>query len=693
MRLALLLACSQSPVEETPELIVRSPRSTAPATDTRADRVVVTAEELAATGERSLPTQLAKAAGIWLQQTNLGGGSPLLQGLSGNQVLLVVDGVRLNDSATRTGVNQMLNGIDPATVERVEVIRGPRTVLYGSDALGGVVLIWTKTRKPHAGDPTRAGLHGAIEGTGYTAYEGGTGSVELSDAYTRNAWLFVGSAHDWGDLQSAEGEVPNTGYHGNALFGSWETLVGEKRSLRLTSAITKDYDVPRTDRLNEGFGQTQPSNSEFDFAIQDRQRFVLAYDDRSENLFVDALEARVSYRYYNEERHIRGFGSSTRRIEQDTTNTLGLGVDLKQAVGDTQLLTFGFDVDYDDIDSTRVDVDLGTGNTTPNDGAFAPGSHFLSSGVFVQDEISSFAPWDVTVGARWNYFTFGFDDLATGEEEDGDFDSGSGSLSIGRPVGGGTRIVGTVASGFRAPGLAELARDATFFGGEELHNADLEPESSLYGELAVEVTQPTWNASMAVYHNTISDVVGSRLVDPGGPGTGDEVYLRENIGTLEIFGTYAVAGTKLGGPESPWSGDTWIEYTYGQQDSDFVDPNTGERPFDDQPGQRIPPLHGWVGLRYDVGPGWLGWIELGTAWALEQDRLSPQDEGDPRIDPDGTDGWVTVDVDVGGPIGATPTGSRWLVGVHNVFDEDYRVHGSGIDGPGIGLVVGARWSR
>src|SRR4030095_6663756 len=96
------------------------------------------------------PTQLAKAAGVWLQQTNLGGGSPLLQGLSGHQVLLGVDGVRWNDSATRTGVNQMLNGIDAATVERVEVIRGPRTVLYGSDALGGVVLIWTKTRKPHA---------------------------------------------------------------------------------------------------------------------------------------------------------------------------------------------------------------------------------------------------------------------------------------------------------------------------------------------------------------------------------------------------------------------------------------------------------------------------------------------------------------------------------------------------------------
>lgn len=693
MHLAFLLALFPSPAQEVGETVVRSPRAEAPATDTRADRVVVTAEDLAATGERSLPTQLAKAAGVWLQETNLGGGSPLIQGLSGNQILLVIDGVRMNDSATRTGVNQMLNGIDPATVDRVEVIRGPRTVIYGSDALGGVVLVWTKTRKPIGDGPGDSAFHSAVEVRGYTATEGQTGSVELSDAYARHAWLFVGGAHDWGDLHSADGEILNTAYSGNSLFGSWETLLGERRSLRLTSMITKDYDVPRTDRLNTGYGQTQPSNSEFEYSIQDRQRVMLAYDDRSDDLFVDALEARLSFRYYKEERQIRGFGSSTRRIEQDVTNTVGAGVDLKQAIGDTQLLTFGFDVDYDDVDSSRLDVDTGTGNGTPNDGAFAPGSHFLSSGVFVQDEIASFAPFDVTVGARWNYFTFGFEDIASGEDEDGDFDSASGSLSIGRPVGGGTRIVGTVASGFRAPGLAELARDATFFGGDELHNADLDPETSLYGELAVEVTKLTWTASLAVFHNNISDVVGGSLVDAGGPATGDEIYLRENTGTLELWGTYVVGRTKLGGAESNWSGDAGVEYTYGQQYSDFVDPNTGEKPFNDVPGQRIPPLHGWVGLRYDVGPGWFGWIDLGSAWALDQDRLSPQDEGDPRIDPEGTDGWMTVDLDVGGPIGETPTGSNWFFGVHNILDEDYRIHGSGMDAPGIGLVVGARWSR
>jgi outer membrane receptor protein involved in Fe transport len=693
MRLALLVALVQAPVEEIAETVVRSPRSRAPATDTRADRVVVTAEELAATGERSLPRQLAKAAGVWLQETNLGGGAPLLQGLSGNQILLVIDGVRMNDATTRNGVNQMLNGVDPATVERVEVIRGPRSVLYGSDALGGVVLIWTKTRKPHGGDASRAGIGAAVQGQADTATEGWTGAAELSAAGRDFAGLLVGGYHDWGKLHSGAGEVENTGYEGDSLFGSFESSLGEKRGLRLTSTITRDYDVPRTDRLNAGFGQTQPSNSEYEFSLQDRQRVVLAYADRSDDLFVDALEARLSLRYYDEQRTIRGFGSSTRRLERDTTQTVGLGVDLKQALGEHQLLTFGFDADYDDVDSSRLDVDLGTGTGTPNDGAFAPGSRFFSSGLFVQDEIASFQPFDVTVGARWSFFEFGFDEVATGEEVEGDFDALCGNLSLGAPLSKDVRLVGTVARGFRAPNLAELARDATFFGGDELHNADLDPESSLYGELAFEVAKATWFGSVAVFQNSISDVVGSRLIDPGGPGTGDETYLRENIGTLEVFGVLARGRTQLGGADSPWSAQAAVEYAHGQQYSDFVDPNTGEKPFDDVPGQRIPPLHGWVGLRYEVGPGWLGWVELGTAWALEQDRLSPQDLADPRIDPDGTDGWATLDLDVGGPVGGPSTESRWYLGVHNLLDEQYRVHGSGIDGPGVGLVVGARWSR
>ncbi|MCK6445535.1 MAG: TonB-dependent receptor [Planctomycetes bacterium] len=679
-----------SPFQAPPpqEVIVESVRAHRVETETDADVIVVTAEELAATGERSLPRQLGHAAGVWIQETNLGGGSPILQGLSGAQVLLVVDGVRMNDSTTRNGVNQMLNGIEPAAVEKIEVVRGPRSVLYGSDALGGAVLVWTKRRKPAGAEGDRK-LHGGVESTFQSTTDGFSGAATVSGAFEDHGWLAVGGYHNWNELESASGAVEHTAYHGESYFGAWESALGGGRTLRATSSITRDFDVPRTDRLNAGFGQSQPANAEFEYAIQNRQRFVLAYEDRAGGALADVVQARASFRYYDEERAIRALGSTNLRREHDTTNTLGLGLDFQKSLGE-HVLTYGFDVDYDDVDSGRVDEDIVSGATTPKTGAFAPGSNFTSTGVFVQDEIASFDPFHVTVGARYSYFSFGFEDVNTGADEDGEFDALSGSVAVGRDIADGVRLVGTLAQGFRAPNLSELARDASFFGGTELANPDLEPEKSLYAELALETRRPGWSAALAVFHDSISDAVGSRLVNAGGPGLGDETYQRENVNTVEIWGAALTGSTRLGGTDSPWSARFLAEYTHGQQYDDFVDPSTGDEPFNDQPAQRIPPFHGSLGLRRDVAHGLIDWAEFTTRFAFSQNRLSPQDLADPRIDPDGTAGWVTFDVEVGG---ALATDATWRLGVLNVLDEEYRVHGSGLDAPGIGLVVGVRYSR
>ena len=76
--------------------------------------------------------------------------SIFIRGGNSSHTLVLVDGVRVNDSTTRTGPNQTLNQIDPFIVDRVEIIRGARALMYGSDAIGGVVLVWTKRRVPRS---------------------------------------------------------------------------------------------------------------------------------------------------------------------------------------------------------------------------------------------------------------------------------------------------------------------------------------------------------------------------------------------------------------------------------------------------------------------------------------------------------------------------------------------------------------
>ena len=104
----------------------------------------VTREEVLKRNYRTTPEALTYEPGVMVQKTAHGQGSPFIRGLTGKQVLILVDGVRLNNSTFRFGPNQYLATVDPATIERIEVVRGPGSVLYGSDALGGVINIITR---------------------------------------------------------------------------------------------------------------------------------------------------------------------------------------------------------------------------------------------------------------------------------------------------------------------------------------------------------------------------------------------------------------------------------------------------------------------------------------------------------------------------------------------------------------------
>lgn len=703
----LLLPLPLPAPQDVAETFVTAPRSAATATASAIAVQTITSEELAKTGERSLPRAIGKASGLFVQETNLGGGAPIIQGLLGNQILIVIDGVRLNDATTRGGPNQSLNSIDPAIVERVEVIRAPTSVLYGSDAVGGAILVWTKNRP--AGDRVEPSADALRWMAGFSAdYQSTTDgtrySFDVSGATERDGFLGVGSVWDWEDLESADGTVDNTGFHGQGYFGSWEHLFGSHSRLRLTASRTRDFDVPRTDRLNTGFGQTQPADAEHEFQVQDRQRYQLTYDD-TESGFSDAMQVRVSFRKYIEERQIRATGSTSRRLETDDVETVGVGIDWRKKVGGAQLFTWGLDVDFDDVDATRDNVNINTGVSTPAAGSFAPKSEYLATGVFIQDEIFAFEPFAVTAGLRYSYFEFGFENNvafpapiggpAVGEDVDGDFDALTGSLGIARDIASGVRVTGTIGQAYRAPNLADLARNATFAAGNELPNSNLDPEESLAEELALDVTRTRWNASVSVFHNDVTNQVGRRLVSdptPANPGSGDEIYQRINSGDAEYYGAAARYERVLGGTDSPYGLGVYVAYLEGTF-KDVLDPLTGLK-SSEEPATRVPPLNGYVSLTYEPVQPWyyVNWADLSLWWATEQGELSPFDKTDPRIDPNGTDGWGRLDFECGGPIGDVGSGATWTLGVLNILDESYRIHGTGFDAPGRGLIAGLRVS-
>ena len=690
--LLVLLGPLQGPLPD--ETVVTAPRSTETATTSSANRIVISGEELRETGARSLPQAISRAGGVWVQETNLGGGAPFIRGLVGNQVLILVDGVRINDSTTRSGPNQSLNTIDPAIVDRVEVLRGPSSVLYGSDAIGGVVSIWTKRRAPAVPDSgAPAGLDGGVDLTYRSVVDGGRASGLLSYAGERDGWIWIGSAFDFDDLETGDGTAEFTGYDGFGGFGAWTHSFDEHRSLDVSARFHRDNDVPRTDRLVVGFGQTQPSREEFTFERQQREGYLVSWTDREPGAIADEVQVRLSYRRYVEERREQGFGATTATDERDEVHTIGLGVDLRKPLGEDHLLTYGFDVDTDDVDSSKEVDDLVSGTSTAADGDFAPDARFTSLGVFVQDEIFAFDPFDVTAGVRFSYHDFAFDAFdgdPKGEDQDGDFSALTASLQVARDVAEGVRVTGSVAQGFRAPNLDELARNGSFFGGEELANPDLDPERSLSTELAVDVVQSAWSSSLAVFFTHIEDLIGRRLVEGGTPG--DQVFVRDNAGRARIWGAEAAASTRIGPEGSPYRLEGSVAWARGRQYDDTEDPDTGEAPFDGVEFRRIPPLHGRVGFWWEPEEDWnsVEWASLEFVWADDQDQLHPDDVNDSRIDPDGTPGWGVFNVDVGGRFGEESR-SSWHVGLINLLDKHYRIHGSGFDGAGRGVVLGLSW--
>ncbi len=673
---------------------VSAPRSSQPASATPASVSVITRAQLERTGERSLPRALAKAAGpsVWMQETNLGGGSPILRGLIGQQVLIVVDGVRVNDATTRLGPNQSLNTIDVSVVERVEVVRGPAAVLYGSDAVGGAILIWTRRQAPRA----EGGVDGGLSAEYQSAVEGGRLSGWSSYASESMGLLAIGTAEDFNDLETADGEQDFTGYHANAFFGAYEQRLDGHRNLRLSARIHRDFDVPRTDRLITGFGQVQPSNSVFDFNLQDSQTYLAQWTDSEPRSFADEAELRLFARRYIEDRTLRATGSAVVRDERDEILGYGLGLDLVKQLGEDHRLTYGLDFERDDVTkSERFDTNTNTNVTTPGAPTFAPHSHYASAGLFARDEITSFAPFDLTVGVRYSYFDFSFDPFTSGlPDETGDFDALSASVQLARDLGPHWRATGTLAQGFRAPKLDDLAKNASIFGGNELANPDLEPETSLSSELALDYHDELWQGGAALHYQEISDFIGRVLIDAGDPlVTGDETYQRENTGEVALWGIEAYLKRQLEGAWSDYAAQLQLAFTRGRHYDYQLDPGSGSA-VEDVDARRVPPLFGRLSWLYEPREprAWLNWGELALVAASEQDELHPEDLLDPRIDPNGTDAWATLDLDFGGPLGAADASSHWKLGLHNLFDADYRVHGTGFDAPGASFVLGLSWS-
>jgi outer membrane cobalamin receptor len=202
----------------------------------------IAAKQITQNGARTTPEALIGTSGIFLQKTNHGGGSAFIRGLTGNQTLMVIDGIRLNNSTFRYGPNQYLNTIDIFTLNKIDVLKGIGAIEYGSDAMGGVIQMETKQNsQEHTGK-----LYASNASKFVSTQMESTNRTEIQ--FAQNKWNFIGgiSFKNYGDIWGGEsiGKQTPTGYTEKNYDLKVKININDRQELTISSQNTTQNNIP-----------------------------------------------------------------------------------------------------------------------------------------------------------------------------------------------------------------------------------------------------------------------------------------------------------------------------------------------------------------------------------------------------------------------------------------------------------------
>ena len=304
--------------EQIDEVLVTATRRAVNATEISAAVSLIDSQHLRA--QKLLTDALANNTGVFLQQTTPGQGAVIIRGQKGSSILHLVDGMRLNNAIFRSAPTQYLALVPITAIERIEVLRGTPASLYGSDAVGGVVQL--VTRLPTF-DQRETRVRGDIYAGFDTAELGKTvrGTVDFgnSDVVTSLSGEYLGT----GDRRTGSGQrIGPSGFESAGGRMLMSITQDKRRTWIFDVQFLEQKRTPRVDELVAGFGQTEPSSSEYFFAPNRRSYAHARYDLEAGPLKLN-WRMDASWQRINDDRITRNFQSGTRRIETNQSDLTG----------------------------------------------------------------------------------------------------------------------------------------------------------------------------------------------------------------------------------------------------------------------------------------------------------------------------------------------------------------------------------
>lgn len=634
---------------------------------------------------RTIQDALKEMPGVHVQRTSYGQVSPFLRGFTAYHTLMMIDGIRLNNSVLRSGPNEYWGLIDGYSLDRVETVFGPGSILYGSDAVGGAINAIPLRRKeygPESSWDRRLGLRYS------SAEQSIIGRAQISGNVGERFGFVIGATGGaFSDLNAGGslGSQPSTNYHNYYADARLDYRFDDHWSVGLLAQIGRLENINRVHRTTDGVsyaGTTPGSDRSRDFDW-DRDLVALFVDgfDLDVGGFIHEVHLRLSWQRIGEEQNrVRGDGR---------VNNLGFDVDTfgiaLELVSETAIgrFTYGVDFYHDEVDTFRTDYSAMGVPTVRIQGPVGDDASYDLLGIFVQNEVALCDDFDLIIGGRFTYAAGEADQVEDPDTGlpislDDDWVDAVGSIRLLWHATDELNVFGGVSQAFRAPNLSDLSRlDSARSGELEVASTELDPERFLTLEIGGKTRWGGLTAE-ATYHYTIVDDLIIRQ-PTGAMISGESVVEKRNGGDGHMQGVEVRARYDF---DANWWAFGSFQWFDGQHETFPTSaPVRATEGF-----SKMPPLSGTVGFGWQTDDRKF----YARAWAVltdKQDRLNTRDRGDTtRIPPRGTPGYVILNAEAGYRINEKAT---VFVAIENILDKNYRHHGSGVQEPGVNVVVGA----
>jgi len=663
---------------------------------------------------------IAQNGSVLVQKSQQGGGSPIIRGFEASRILLVVDGVRMNNLIYRSGHLQNIMTVDNISLDRAEILFGPASTQYGTDALGGVIHLITK--KPLLsidGSPlTKVGVRTRYS----TVNEESTSGVDINLGWKRFASRTIASYSQFGDLRS--GIKANPFYDGSYIqrnnyidsnfdrpgsYGIDSIITNDDPSLQVRSGY-KQYNllqkfriqqsdnvshqlnlqysnssnVPRYDRLTDISGGALKW-SEWYYGPQERAMFSYDLDIKNASGFFQTYRFNVSHQLIEESRHQRRYRKS--ELQQRFENVAVSGANFfAQHKDEKHELQVGVDGQWNSLQSTASTTDIYTGETGRLDTRYPDGDNTMALvGLYAGHLWKIGGKTNITDGLRIGYsrlhstildttfFRFPFNEIQQNTP------TYSGNLGIIHNVSDKLKISGLVSSAFRVPNVDDLAKIFESQAGDLIvPNPNLKPEKSLSYEIGVNAIIGNllrWDNNL--YYTNFIDAIQTEAFTYNGldsinyEGSMSRVLAAQNLGKAYIYGFSSAIKTT---PIHNISLSASANYTYGR-----LKTPDGEAPLD-----HISPLMARMSVLFEKDE----FFAEGYALYNGQKKLEDySDSGEDNLNyatAEGMPAWYTLNLRAGYSF---ENGLAIQGGIENILDTEYRVFASGLSAPGRNLYL------